>query len=145
MVNVSLDRIDKYTRTARTFYNLNRWVCIRIGESMLSTTTPYCSVCVDALGGLFVGFSPDFKVGLSDFVPGRRLGILPGLLPVPQPIQRWFQLEHGVYCLCLLLLPLDNTFLGYRILWHDPVVGAGVERLRDRRQFARANPRIHRY
>ncbi|KZP16764.1 P-loop containing nucleoside triphosphate hydrolase protein [Athelia psychrophila] len=26
----SLVRIDKYTRAARTFYNLNRWVCVRI-------------------------------------------------------------------------------------------------------------------
>lgn len=33
----SLQRINRYTRTARTFYNLNRWVSIRI----------------DVLGGLF--------------------------------------------------------------------------------------------
>lgn len=33
----SLQRIDRYTRAARTFYNLNRWICIRI----------------DAIGGLF--------------------------------------------------------------------------------------------
>ena len=33
----SLHRIDRYTRAARTFYNLNRWICIR----------------VDAIGGLF--------------------------------------------------------------------------------------------
>ena len=32
-----MQRIDKYTRAARTFYNLNRWVCVR----------------VDALGGAF--------------------------------------------------------------------------------------------
>ncbi|KAG8877449.1 hypothetical protein FRB98_006683 [Tulasnella sp. 332] len=32
-------RTDQYTRSARTYYNLNRWVCIRI----------------DALGGLFAG------------------------------------------------------------------------------------------
>ncbi|KAI0080061.1 P-loop containing nucleoside triphosphate hydrolase protein [Panus rudis PR-1116 ss-1] len=24
------DRIDRYTRSARTFYNLNRWICVRI-------------------------------------------------------------------------------------------------------------------
>ncbi|CEL51761.1 ATP-binding cassette transporter abc4 OS=Schizosaccharomyces pombe (strain 972 / ATCC 24843) GN=abc4 PE=3 SV=1 [Rhizoctonia solani AG-1 IB] len=35
--NEALSRIDKYTRAARTFYNLNRWICIRM----------------DALGGLF--------------------------------------------------------------------------------------------
>lgn len=33
----SYARIDKYTRAARTFYNLNRWICIRI----------------ESLGGLF--------------------------------------------------------------------------------------------
>ncbi|KAL0950639.1 hypothetical protein HGRIS_007427 [Hohenbuehelia grisea] len=32
-----MTRIDRYTRAARTFYNLNRWICIRI----------------DALGGMF--------------------------------------------------------------------------------------------
>jgi hypothetical protein len=33
----SMNRINRYTRAARTFYNLNRWICIRI----------------DALGGAF--------------------------------------------------------------------------------------------
>lgn len=33
----SMIRINRYTRAARSFYNLNRWICIRI----------------DALGGLF--------------------------------------------------------------------------------------------
>ncbi|EIN13416.1 P-loop containing nucleoside triphosphate hydrolase protein [Punctularia strigosozonata HHB-11173 SS5] len=33
----SMQRIDRYTRAARTFYNLNRWICVRI----------------DVLGGLF--------------------------------------------------------------------------------------------
>ncbi|KAJ1309694.1 hypothetical protein OPQ81_006459 [Rhizoctonia solani] len=33
----ALKRVDKYTRSGRTFYNLNRWICIRM----------------DALGGLF--------------------------------------------------------------------------------------------
>ncbi|KAG6857594.1 hypothetical protein H0H87_010162 [Tephrocybe sp. NHM501043] len=33
----SLTRINRYTRAARTFYNLNRWICVRI----------------DAIGGLF--------------------------------------------------------------------------------------------
>ncbi|KAG8697036.1 hypothetical protein FRC09_008111, partial [Ceratobasidium sp. 395] len=35
--NEALKRIDKYSRPARTFYNLNRWICIRM----------------DALGGAF--------------------------------------------------------------------------------------------
>lgn len=32
-----MNRINRYTRAARTFYNLNRWICIR----------------VDAISGLF--------------------------------------------------------------------------------------------
>lgn len=32
-----MDHINRYTRAARVFYNLNRWVCVR----------------TDAIGGLF--------------------------------------------------------------------------------------------
>jgi ABC-type multidrug transport system fused ATPase/permease subunit len=49
--NESIVRIDRYTRAARTFYNLNRWICIRI----------------DAIGGLFAA-------GLAGYlVYGRKL------------------------------------------------------------------------
>ncbi|THH11785.1 hypothetical protein EW145_g436 [Phellinidium pouzarii] len=51
--NESLQRIDRYTRSARTFYNLNRWVCIRI----------------DTLGGMFAA-------GLAAYlVYGERLNM----------------------------------------------------------------------
>ncbi|KAK0465231.1 uncharacterized protein EV420DRAFT_1637381 [Desarmillaria tabescens] len=46
----SLSRINRYTRTARTFYNLNRWVCIRI----------------DALGGLFAAALALYLVYFQD-------------------------------------------------------------------------------
>ena len=36
-IEESMKRIDRYTRAASTFYNLTRWVCVR----------------VDAMGGLF--------------------------------------------------------------------------------------------
>ena len=36
-IEESMNRINRYTRASRSFYNLNRWVCIRI----------------DAMGGLF--------------------------------------------------------------------------------------------
>jgi hypothetical protein len=36
-IDESMNRINRYTRASRSFYNLNRWVCIRI----------------DAMGGLF--------------------------------------------------------------------------------------------
>ncbi|KAJ7225905.1 P-loop containing nucleoside triphosphate hydrolase protein, partial [Mycena pura] len=70
VIKMSLDRIDKYTRTARTFYNLNRWVCVRI----------------DTLGGLFaaslacylvyfqshspsnIGFSLNMAIGFSGMI-----------------------------------------------------------------------------
>ncbi|KAH7099122.1 ATP-binding cassette transporter [Auriculariales sp. MPI-PUGE-AT-0066] len=42
----SMKRIDKYTRAARSFHNLNRWIGIRI----------------DAIGALFVGFIATFLV-----------------------------------------------------------------------------------
>ncbi|KAH8120523.1 hypothetical protein DFH11DRAFT_1560461 [Phellopilus nigrolimitatus] len=49
----SLHRIDRYTRSARTFYNLNRWVCVRI----------------DTLGAIFTA-------GLAAYlVYGNRLGL----------------------------------------------------------------------
>ena len=42
----SLVRIDRYTRAARTYYNLNRWIAIRI----------------DALGGLFAAALASYLV-----------------------------------------------------------------------------------
>jgi hypothetical protein len=41
-----MKRIDKYTRAARSFYNLNRWICIR----------------VDAIGGVFAGGLATFLI-----------------------------------------------------------------------------------
>ncbi|KAF9015463.1 ATP-binding cassette transporter [Cyathus striatus] len=69
-IKESLNRIDRYTRAARTFYNLNRWICIRI----------------DAMGGLFAaslaiylvyfqnhtasntGFSLNMAIGFSGMI-----------------------------------------------------------------------------
>ncbi|KAF8883972.1 hypothetical protein BD779DRAFT_1787388 [Infundibulicybe gibba] len=69
-IEESLNRINRYTRAARTFYNLNRWVCVRI----------------DAMGGLFsaalagylvyfqsqsasnTGFSLNMAVGFSGMI-----------------------------------------------------------------------------
>ncbi|KAJ7501621.1 hypothetical protein B0H11DRAFT_2275231 [Mycena galericulata] len=70
IINISLERIDRYTRAARTYYNLNQWICIRI----------------DALGGLFaaslacylvyfqshspsnIGFSLNMAIGFSGMI-----------------------------------------------------------------------------
>ncbi|KAF8898485.1 hypothetical protein BD779DRAFT_1607278 [Infundibulicybe gibba] len=69
-IEESLNRINRYTRAARTFYNLNRWICVRI----------------DAMGGLFsaalagylvyfqshsasnTGFSLNMAVGFSGMI-----------------------------------------------------------------------------
>ncbi|KAG2023135.1 ATP-binding cassette transporter [Coprinopsis cinerea AmutBmut pab1-1] len=69
-IEESLKRINRYTRAARVFYNLNRWICIR----------------VDVLGGLFasslaayliyfrdhsasnIGFSLNMAVGFSTMI-----------------------------------------------------------------------------
>ncbi|KAG6837885.1 hypothetical protein H0H93_013038 [Arthromyces matolae] len=46
----SLNRINRYTRAARTFYNLNRWICVR----------------VDAIGGLFAASLATYLVYFQD-------------------------------------------------------------------------------
>ncbi|KAG6891081.1 hypothetical protein C0995_014171 [Termitomyces sp. Mi166 len=46
----SLQRINRYTRAARTFYNLNRWICVRI----------------DAIGGLFAASLAAYLVYFQD-------------------------------------------------------------------------------
>ncbi|TFK36798.1 hypothetical protein BDQ12DRAFT_699326 [Crucibulum laeve] len=69
-IQESLSRINRYTQAARTFYNLNRWICVRI----------------DAIGGLFAaalatylvyfqnhsaantGFSLNMAVGFSGMI-----------------------------------------------------------------------------
>jgi len=53
----SLDLIDRYTRAARTMYNLNRWVCVR----------------VDVMGGIFASSLGAYLVyGAS--MPASRAG-----------------------------------------------------------------------
>ncbi|KAJ7919040.1 P-loop containing nucleoside triphosphate hydrolase protein [Mycena leptocephala] len=55
IINISLERIDKYTRTSRTFYNLNRWICVRI----------------DALGGLFAASLAYYLVYFQSHTPSN--------------------------------------------------------------------------
>ncbi|TRM65976.1 hypothetical protein BD626DRAFT_427540 [Schizophyllum amplum] len=46
----SMERVNRYVRAARTFYNLNRWICVRI----------------DALGGLFAALLAAYLVYFQD-------------------------------------------------------------------------------
>ncbi|CCO37550.1 ATP-binding cassette transporter abc4 Short=ABC transporter abc4 [Rhizoctonia solani AG-1 IB] len=56
----ALKRVDKYTRSGRTFYNLNRWICIRM----------------DALGGLFASGLAAYMVYYRASVDASDTGFL---------------------------------------------------------------------
>ncbi|KAF8213507.1 P-loop containing nucleoside triphosphate hydrolase protein [Mycena galopus ATCC 62051] len=70
IINISLDRIDKYTRTARTFYNLNRWVCIRIDVlgGLFAASLAYYLVYVQTYNPSNVGFSLNMAIGFSGMI-----------------------------------------------------------------------------
>ncbi|KAF7339970.1 ATP-binding cassette transporter [Mycena venus] len=70
MVNISLNRIDKYTRTARTFYNLNRWVCIRIDVlgGLFAAALAYYLVYFQSHNPSNVGFSLNMAIGFSGMI-----------------------------------------------------------------------------
>lgn len=54
------------------------------------------------------------------FVPVRLVGVLPSLHAVLQPIQRWFQFEHGAYRSSSLFFELTHLqAIGFSgmILW----------------------------
>ncbi|KAF7369374.1 ATP-binding cassette transporter [Mycena venus] len=81
MVNISLDRIDKYTRTARTFYNLNRWVSIRIDAlgSLFAAALAYYLVYFQDHNPSNVGFSLNMAIGFSGMIlwwSGERVGVV---------------------------------------------------------------------
>ncbi|KAF8319735.1 hypothetical protein DL93DRAFT_2124628 [Clavulina sp. PMI_390] len=56
----SLNRIDKYTRPARAFYNLNRWIGVRI----------------DALGGIFAAGLASYLIYVSKSTSASDTGLL---------------------------------------------------------------------
>ncbi|KAF8610181.1 P-loop containing nucleoside triphosphate hydrolase protein [Ceratobasidium sp. AG-I] len=66
--NEALRRIDKYTRAGRTFYNLNRWICIRMEalggafSAALAAYLLYARASVDASN---TGFSLNMAVAFS--------------------------------------------------------------------------------
>ncbi|KAJ7275433.1 multidrug resistance-associated ABC transporter [Mycena haematopus] len=70
IVKISLDRIDKYTRTARTFYNLNRWVCIRIDVlgGLFAASLAYYLVYFQTYNPSNVGFSLNMAIGFSGMI-----------------------------------------------------------------------------
>ncbi|KAG6866019.1 hypothetical protein C0991_009427 [Blastosporella zonata] len=66
----SLDRINRYTRAARTFYNLNRWICVRIdafGALFAASLAAYL-VYFQNQQASNTGFSINMAVGFSGMI-----------------------------------------------------------------------------
>ncbi|KAJ7042608.1 hypothetical protein C8F04DRAFT_1252025 [Mycena alexandri] len=70
IVKISLDRIDKYTRTARTFYNLNRWICVRIDAlgGMFAASLAYYLIYFQSHSPSNIGFSLNMAIGFSSMI-----------------------------------------------------------------------------
>lgn len=69
-IEESMKRIDKYTRTARTFTNLNRWINIRLNflGSLLSTGIAAYLVYAENMKAYNVGFSLAMTVGFNALI-----------------------------------------------------------------------------
>ncbi|KAJ7462775.1 P-loop containing nucleoside triphosphate hydrolase protein [Mycena galericulata] len=70
IINISLERIDKYTRTARTFYNLNRWICVRVGHltSIQAASLACYLVYFQSHSPSNIGFSLNMAIGFSSMI-----------------------------------------------------------------------------
>ena len=71
----SLDRIDKFSRPARTFYNLNRWISIRIDAIGALFSSGLAAYLVYGTGAIHrpgyaaaIGFSLNMAVGFSSMI-----------------------------------------------------------------------------
>lgn len=66
----SYKRIDKYTRTARTYYNLNRWIDVRIDAlgSLFSASLAAYLVYGQPQNASNVGFSLNMAIGFSGMI-----------------------------------------------------------------------------
>ncbi|KAJ7770817.1 hypothetical protein DFH07DRAFT_1057900 [Mycena maculata] len=70
IIKISLDRIDKYTRTARTFYNLNRWICVRIDAlgGIFAASLAYYLIYFQSHTPSNIGFSLNMAIGFSGMI-----------------------------------------------------------------------------
>ncbi|KAG1749648.1 uncharacterized protein EDB91DRAFT_1334077 [Suillus paluster] len=67
----SLDRIDRYTKSGRVFYNLNRWVCVRIDAIGAAFSAGLAAYLVYGHGmqeASNIGFSLNMAVGFSSMI-----------------------------------------------------------------------------
>ncbi|KAJ6575530.1 hypothetical protein B0H10DRAFT_2168545 [Mycena sp. CBHHK59/15] len=70
IIKISLERIDRYTRTARTFYNLNRWICVRIDAlgGLFAASLAYYLVYFQSHTPANIGFSLNMAIGFSGMI-----------------------------------------------------------------------------
>jgi hypothetical protein len=73
----SLDRIDRFSRPARTFYNLNRWISVRIDTIGALFSSGLAAYLVYGTGAVHrhrpgyaaaIGFSLNMAVGFSSMI-----------------------------------------------------------------------------
>ncbi|KAJ7119364.1 hypothetical protein C8R43DRAFT_1112474 [Mycena crocata] len=69
-IGISLGRIDKYTRTARTFYNLNRWVSVRIDALgvLFAAALAYYLIYFQKSSSSNTGFSLNMAIGFAGMI-----------------------------------------------------------------------------
>ncbi|KAH7886476.1 hypothetical protein F5I97DRAFT_1926721 [Phlebopus sp. FC_14] len=70
-IQESLSRIDKYTKPARMYYSLNRWMSVRVdmlGALFSSTLATYLVYGPDAHRAANIGFSLNMAVGFSSLI-----------------------------------------------------------------------------
>ncbi|PBK89813.1 ATP-binding cassette transporter [Armillaria gallica] len=69
-IQESMSRIDKYTRTARTFHNLNRWIDIRIDAlaALFSASLAAYLVYLEDTAAFNVGFSLTLAIDVSTMI-----------------------------------------------------------------------------
>ncbi|KIJ62401.1 hypothetical protein HYDPIDRAFT_94464 [Hydnomerulius pinastri MD-312] len=70
-IKESLARIDRYTRSARMFYNLNRWMSVRVdalGAFFSAALAAYLVYGNEALRAANVGFSLNMAVAFSSLI-----------------------------------------------------------------------------
>ncbi|KAJ7286214.1 hypothetical protein C8J57DRAFT_1446843 [Mycena rebaudengoi] len=69
-IKTSLARIDQYTRTARSFSNLNRWISVRIDAlgGIFAASLAYYLVYVQSHSASNIGFSLNMAIGVSGMI-----------------------------------------------------------------------------
>ncbi|KAK0192591.1 hypothetical protein F5146DRAFT_1102469 [Armillaria mellea] len=69
-IQESMSRIDRYTRTARTFHNLNRWIDIRIDAlaALFSASLAVYLVYFQDIAAFNIGFSLNLAIDVSTMI-----------------------------------------------------------------------------